>query len=67
MRRSNVLSLPFSKGSLRLGLQFQNMSKLQLTGRNLGRVFNYKSPMYPVRLRCYEAKLPSLLLKTRNK
>jgi hypothetical protein len=39
---------------------------LQLTGQNLGRVFNSKiGRMYPMHLSCYEAKLPSLKLKTR--
>jgi len=44
------------------------MDKLQLTGQNLGRVFSSKvGCMYAVHLCCYEAKLPSLKLKTRDK
>ncbi len=42
-----------------------SMDKLQITGQNLGRVFNSKSGcMYPMHLCCCEAKLPSLKLKT---
>jgi hypothetical protein len=41
------------------------MDKLQLTGQNLGRVFNSKTGfMYPMRLYCFEAKLNNLKLKT---
>ncbi len=40
--------------------------KLQLTERNLGQVFKSKSgSMHAMQLCCYEAKLPSLTLKTR--
>jgi hypothetical protein len=41
------------------------MDKLQLTGQNLGRVFNSKTGcMHPMRLYCFEAKLHNLKLKT---
>jgi hypothetical protein len=44
------------------------MDKLQLTGQNLGRVFNHKSVlMFAMHLFCYEAKQPNLNLKTRPK
>jgi hypothetical protein len=44
------------------------MGKLQLTGQNLGRVFNSKTGfMYPMRIYCFEAKLHNLKLKTRPK
>jgi hypothetical protein len=44
------------------------MDKLQLTGQNLGRVFNYTSDrMFVMHLFGYEAKLPNLKLKTRPK
>ncbi len=44
------------------------MDKLQLTGQNLGRVFNSRSgPMCAMHLCCYEAKWCSLKLKTRAK
>jgi hypothetical protein len=41
------------------------MDKLQLTGQNLGRVFNSRSGcMCAMPFRCYEAKQPNLKLKT---
>ncbi len=44
------------------------MGKLQLIGRNLGRVFNSRSGcMCSIHLCCYEAKQHSLKLKTRPK
>jgi len=44
------------------------MDKLQLTGQNLGRVFNSRSGcMCAMHLCCFEAKWPSLKLKTRPK
>jgi hypothetical protein len=45
-----------------------SMDKLQLTGRNLGRVFNSRRGcVRAMQLRCFETKLPNLLLKTRPK
>jgi hypothetical protein len=44
------------------------MDKLQLTGQNLGRVFNSRSGcMGATHLRRYKAKWPNLKLKTRPK
>ncbi len=44
------------------------MVKLQLTGRNLGRVFNFrKCCVHAVQLEFFETKLPDLKLKTRTK
>ncbi len=44
------------------------MDKLQLTGQNLGWVFNLRSVHLPVaHLWCYLVKLPNLKLKTRHK
>jgi hypothetical protein len=44
------------------------MDKLQLTERNLGRVFNSTSGRsFAMHLCCYEAKQPNLKLKTRSK
>ncbi len=44
------------------------MGKLQLTEKNLGRVFNSRSGcMCVMHLNCYEAKWPDLRLKTRPK
>ncbi len=44
------------------------MEKLELTGRNLGRVFNSRSGCVGVmQLHCSETKLPNLMLKTRPK
>jgi hypothetical protein len=44
------------------------MDKLQLTGQNLGRVFNFKSGcVCAMQLSCFETKLPNLMLKTRPK
>jgi hypothetical protein len=44
------------------------MDKLQLTGQNLGRVFNCRSGcMGALHLCCYEAKRPNLKLKTQPK
>jgi hypothetical protein len=41
------------------------MDKLQLTGRNLGRVFNSRSGcVHVMQLHCFETKLPNLMLKT---
>jgi hypothetical protein len=41
------------------------MDKLQLTGRNLGQVFNSRSGcLYAIHLCCYKAKRPNLKLKT---
>ncbi len=40
------------------------MDKLQLTGRNLGRVFNLRSGhLHAAHLWCYQVKLPNLKLK----
>ncbi len=45
-----------------------NMAKLQLTGQNLGRVFNCRiSHAHVVHFGCYGVKLPNLKLKTRPK
>jgi hypothetical protein len=44
------------------------MDKLQLTGRNLGRVFYFRSGhLYAMHFYCYQVKLPNLKLKTRPK
>jgi hypothetical protein len=44
------------------------MDKLQLTGRNLGQVFNSRSGcVYAIQLHCFETKLPNLMLKPRPK
>jgi hypothetical protein len=43
------------------------MEKLQLTGRNLGRVFNSGGYLYHAHLQCYWAELPYLKLKTKPK
>jgi hypothetical protein len=44
------------------------MDKLQLTGQNLGRVFNFRSGcVHAVHLLYYGVKLPNLKLKTRPK
>jgi hypothetical protein len=44
------------------------MDKLQLTGQNLGRVFNFRNVrVHAVHLLCYGVKLPNLKLKTRPK
>ncbi len=44
------------------------MSKLKLTGQNLDHVFNSKiDSVRTMHLFCYEAKVPNLELKTRNK
>jgi hypothetical protein len=41
------------------------MDKLQPTGQNLGRVFNFRSGhMNVAYLWCYQVKLPNLKLKT---
>jgi len=41
------------------------MDKLQLTGQNLGRVFNFRyGRVHAVHLLCYGVKLPNLKLKT---
>ncbi len=44
------------------------MDKLQLTGRNLGRVFNFRNGgVHAVHLLCCGVKLPNLKLKTQPK
>jgi hypothetical protein len=44
------------------------MDKLQLTGQNLGRVFNFRSGcLHSAHLRRHQVKLPNLKLKTRPK
>ncbi len=44
------------------------MDKLQLTGRNLGRVFNFRfGHLRAEHFWCYQVKLPDLKLKTRPK
>jgi hypothetical protein len=44
------------------------MDKLQLTGQNLGRVFNFRnSRVLAVHLLCYGVKLPNLKLTTPTK
>ncbi len=44
------------------------MDKLQLTGLNLGRVFNSRSGcVCAMQLLCFETKLPYLMSKTRPK
>jgi hypothetical protein len=44
------------------------MDKLQLTGRNLGRVFNFRNgDVHAVHFSCYSVKLPNLKLKTQPK
>jgi hypothetical protein len=41
------------------------MDKLQLTGQNLGRVFNFRNDrVHAVHFLCYGVKLPNLKLKT---
>jgi hypothetical protein len=39
------------------------MDKLQLTGRNQGRVFNSRA-VCAMQLSCFETKLPNLMLRT---
>ncbi len=42
------------------------MDKLQLTGQNLGRVFNFRNvPLHAAHLWCCQEKLPNLMMKTR--
>jgi hypothetical protein len=44
------------------------MEKLQLTGQNLGRLFNFRNGRaHAVHLLCYGLKLPNLKLKTQPK
>ncbi len=44
------------------------MDKLQLTGQNLGRVFNFRyGHLHAEHFWCYQVKLPNLKLKTRHK
>jgi len=44
------------------------MDKLQLTGQNLGRVFNFRfGHLHAKHFWCYQVKLPNLKLKTRPK
>jgi hypothetical protein len=46
----------------------QAMDTLQLTGQNLGRVFNFRSDhLHSAYLYCYLVKLPNFNLKTRPK
>jgi len=50
--------------------QFHNNDheQIQLTGRNLGRVFNFRfGPLQAEHFRCCQIKLPNLKLKTRPK
>ncbi len=45
---------------------YLTMDKLQLTGKNLARVFNYRNGrVHAMHLLCYRVKLPYLKLKTR--
>jgi len=45
-----------------------NHGQLQLTGRNLGQVFNFRfGHLQAEHSRCYQVKLPNLKLKTRPK
>jgi len=47
---------------------FPHGQTLQLTGQNLGRVFNFRSGhLHVAHLWCYQVKLPNLKLKTRPK
>jgi hypothetical protein len=44
------------------------MDKLQLTGQNLGRVFNFRNGrVYAMHFLCYRVKLTNLKLKTQSK
>ncbi len=44
------------------------MDKLQLTGQNLGRVFNFRfGHLHAEHFWCYQVKLPNLKMKTRPK
>jgi hypothetical protein len=44
------------------------MAKLQLTGQNLGRVFNFRNGhVHAAHFLCYGVKLPNLKLKTQPK
>jgi hypothetical protein len=44
------------------------MDKLQLTGQNLGQVFNFRNGcVHAAHLHCCRVKLPNLKLKTRPK
>jgi hypothetical protein len=44
------------------------MDELQLTGQNLGRVFNFKfGHLHAAHFWCYQVKLPNLKLKTQPK
>jgi hypothetical protein len=55
-------------GIFKINFRTSTMDKLQLTGQNLGRVFNYKSDcMSAMHLFCYEAKQLNLKLKIRPK
>jgi hypothetical protein len=46
----------------------QSMEKLELTGQNLGRVFNFKcGHLHSAHLFCYMVKLRNLKLKTQPK
>jgi hypothetical protein len=63
-------TFPFSIPCLQPHLQMLNlaMDKLQLTGQNLGRVYNFRNGcLYGVHFLCYGAKLPNLKLKTQTK
>jgi hypothetical protein len=47
---------------------YYSMDKLQLTGQNLGRVFNFRSGcLCAVRLLCSKAIRPNVKLRTRPK
>ncbi len=47
---------------------YLTMDKLQLTGQNLDRVFNYRNGrVHAMHFLCYRVKLPYLKLKTRPK
>ncbi len=49
-------------------LEISVMDKLQLTGQNLGKVFNVRGGHLPAaHLSCYQVKLPNLKLKTQPK
>jgi hypothetical protein len=47
---------------------YTSMDKLQLTGQNLGRVFNFRfGHLHAEHFCCYQVKLPNLKLKTQAK
>ncbi len=46
----------------------ESMDKLELTGQNLGQVFNFRGVhLHVAHLQRYQVKLPNLKLKTRPK